>query len=254
MEEKQRSLKFHDRDDAARHLLFASLLVWSLTCLLLHPCDAASGSANNEQTGASSQPLWSYQVKPGQVNSGNLFSEAFGGLSQRQGALTTGPLMTILPILLIAAGGILLLLPFLTMMFASPFGGPGGAGGLYGYNNGGQFGYPQAAAALRAVAAAGATAKKRSLNSPPSLDQPRVWQELLDHVSTTIDELSKKYSPSIIAMQTGQHASNSNKRSMSSTLRNSNVASESTTANDPATQTPSATNNQQQASNNNSQQ
>lgn len=235
-------------------MLSANLLLLTTSCFLIALCNLqnqfvnvvdAAGAANsnnnnngnnNEQASASSQPLWSYHVKPtfSQVNGlnglngpGNLLSEAFSGLSQRQGALTTGPLMSILPILLIAAGGIMLLLPFLTMMFASPFGG--GLGGLSGFGGangagfgafqqGGQFGgYPQAAAALRA-------ARKRSLTSGGAAaggDNGSagsiVWQELLDHVSTTIDELSRKYSPQQAALNAKQQGKSNNLATMTTT-------------------------------------
>lgn len=159
---------------------------------LIQPSLAAT-SASQQQTenaAASTQPLWSYQVKPtnyinaaqsGQgapyANGHSSIFDAFTGLSQRQGALTGGsPLMSILPIILIAAGGLLLLLPMLTMMMASPFGG--GAFGGGGYQN---YGYPQV-----------------GLNKRRSVDQmaggSRGIIELIEHVSSTIEDLSRKYS------------------------------------------------------------
>jgi hypothetical protein len=161
---------------------------------LLQPGLAAtsSGQQQTENAAASTQPLWSYQVKPtnyvgsGQAGGQNApysaghssIFDAFTGLSQRQGALTgNSPLLSILPIILIAAGGLLLLLPMLTMMMASPFGGgPFGAGGYQNY------GYPQL-----------------GLNKRRSLDQmnaggSRGILELIEHVSSTIEDLSRKYS------------------------------------------------------------
>lgn len=99
--------------------------------------------------------------------------DAFNGLSQRQGALSGSPFLSILPIILIAAGGMLLLLPMLTMMMASPFGGGGFGGGF----NGGSFGYPQA------------LNKKRSVND----QHQRGLLDLFEHVSSSIEEISKKY-------------------------------------------------------------
>ena len=175
---------------------FVTILTHFLT--LIQPSLAAngnggsgSGGSGNSEAGASSQPIWSYQVKPtnyigaqsaqtGHYGSApsSLF-DAFTGLSQRQGALTSSPFLSILPIILIAAGGLLLLLPMLTMMIASPFGGGGGPFGG-GYQNG--FGYPQV----------GALSKRRSLDQH---QQQRGLIELIEHVSTTIEDLSRKYSP-----------------------------------------------------------
>lgn len=177
-----------------------SLLIGGYILLSLaggsHLIEAAGSStpnganSNGEQASSSSQALLSYQtLKPNGFYSNpispssSFFETLTSGLSQRQGALSNSPIMSILPIILIAAGGILLLLPFLTMMLASPFGGPGVAG-LYGYQNG-QFGggaYPQAA-------------KKRSLINilESQYQQPKMWQELLDNVSSTINELTRKY-------------------------------------------------------------
>jgi len=151
----------------------------------------------SEQSASSSQPLWSYQIKPTNYvgtqfgsNGGpqsapytagvsspfpSIF-DAFTGLSQRQGALTTSPFMSILPIILIAAGGFLLLLPLFTMMVASPFGGAFGGAGYQG-----PFGYPQV----------GALSKKRSVDG-----NQRGIIELIENFSSTIEELSRKYSPS----------------------------------------------------------
>lgn len=152
--------------------------------------NAASSAASPSETTSSSQPLWSYQVKPNSYanvggNQAGHYSpvpsilDAFNGLSQRQGALTSSPFLSILPIILIAAGGMLLLLPFLTMMIASPFSGGAGFGA---YNNG-PFGYPQA----------GALNKKRSLAD--SFGQ-RGLIDLIEHVTTSIEEMTRKYSPS----------------------------------------------------------
>lgn len=195
------------------------LLLFALGSVLTHalgqiqPIQAAgtgSGSSSAETT-SSSQPLWTYQVKPnGYLNSpgqvggqggglhyGSVGSpppppppsifDAFNGLSQRQSALSGSPFLSILPIILIAAGGMLLLLPMLTMMMASPFGG-GGAFGGYGGGNG-PFGYPQV----------GALSKKRSLADQLTggAGQLRGGNggliDILENVSTTIEELSRKY-------------------------------------------------------------
>lgn len=150
---------------------------------------AAGTTGTSSEGTSSSQPLWSYQVKPnnyvGGANSAqapytampSLF-DAFNGLSQRQGALTSSPILSILPIILIAAGGMLLLLPFLAMMFASPF---GGAGGFGSYGGAGGFGYPQL----------GSLSKKRSLNG--DLFGSRNLIDLVEHVTTAIDEFSRRY-------------------------------------------------------------
>lgn len=144
-------------------------------------------SSNSEST-SSSQPLWSYQIKPssyvgtgGQPTNSHYTAgtfpsllDAFSGLSQRQGALTTSPFLSILPIILIAAGGMLLLLPLLTMMMASPFGGGFGGGGYQS-----PFGYPQV----------GALNKRRSLDG-----NQRGIIELIEHFSSTLEDLSRKYS------------------------------------------------------------
>lgn len=151
--------------------------------------NAASSSTSSSETTSSSQPLWSYQVKPnsyanvaassqaGHYSPVPSLLDAFNGLSQRQGALSSSPFLSILPIILIAAGGMLLLLPFLTMMIASPFSGGAGFGA---YNNG-PFGYPQV----------GALNKKRSLAD--SFGQ-RGLMDLIEHVTTSIEEMTKKYS------------------------------------------------------------
>lgn len=161
---------------------------------LIQPSLAATSTSQQqtENAAASTQPLWSYQVKPtNYINAGqngqsapystghSSIFDAFTGLNQRQGALTGGgsPLLSILPIILIAAGGLLLLLPMLTMMMASPFGGGPFGGG--GYQN---YGYPQV-----------------GLNKRRSLDQAsgggsRGIIELIEHVSSTIEDLSRKYS------------------------------------------------------------
>lgn len=150
---------------------------------------AAASTGSSSESTSSSQPLWSYQVKPNSYVGGSnspqapytampsLF-DAFNGLSQRQGALTSSPILSILPIILIAAGGMLLLLPFLAMMFASPF---GGAGGFGSYGGAGGFGYPQL----------GSLNKKRSFNG--DLFGSRSLIDLVEHVSTAIDEFSRRY-------------------------------------------------------------
>lgn len=181
--------------------LFALCSVLTHTLGQIQPINAAgtgaSGSGSSAETTSSSQPLWSYQVKPnsylnvhslgGGTQTGHygassappsLF-DAFNGISQRQGALSSSPFLSILPIILIAAGGMLLLLPMLTMMMASPFGGGGAFGG---YNNGGAFGYPQQ------------LSKKRSLADQLSNQRGGGGLiEILENVSTTIEELSRKY-------------------------------------------------------------
>lgn len=156
---------------------------------------AQTGNQQASESTSSSQPLWSYQIKPtnyvgAQVGPGganqppngaytaggigpfpSLF-DAFTGLSQRQGALTSSPFMTILPIILIAAGGMLLLLPLFTMMMASPFGG--GFGG--GFQSG-PFGYPQVG----------------GLNKKRSLDQSKGILDMIENFSSTLEDLSRKY-------------------------------------------------------------
>lgn len=183
---------------------FSSVLtnVLGLIPSTLAATSSSTSSVSSDQTSQSaSQPLWSYQVKPNSylnvpssqshqqqqhygstgptygVGSGlpSIF-DAFSGLSQRQGALTGSPFLSILPIILIAAGGMLLLLPLLTMMMASPFGG--GFGG--GFNNG-PFGYPQV----------GALNKKRSLND--NSQHQRGILEMIENFSSTVEELTKKY-------------------------------------------------------------
>lgn len=164
---------------------------------------AGQSSSSTSETASSSQPLWSYQVKPNsylnvpnnqQVNGANAgpghysspfpsIFDAFNGLSQRQGALSSSPFLSILPIILIAAGGMLLLLPFLTMMIASPFSGAGFGGGG-GFNGG--FGYPQAAGLN----------KKRSLSNNADQLSQRGLIDLMEHVTSTIEELARKYSGS----------------------------------------------------------
>lgn len=172
------------KDKRLPHLVFFFVLSSVLTHILVQikPISAA-GTAPASETTSSSQPLWSYQVKPNsyvnvpasQPGHYSPILDAFNGLSQRQGALSGSPFLSILPIILIAAGGMLLLLPMLTMMIASPF--SGGFGG--GYNNG--FGYPQV----------GALNKKRSLS-----DQfgQRGLVDLIEHVSSSIEEMTRKYS------------------------------------------------------------
>lgn len=187
-------------------LMFASLITH------LVAVSAASGGSNSGQPSSeatsSSQPLWSYQVKPNSYGNivgngagsngaqsahytaGPSLFDAFSGLSQRQGALSGSPLMTILPIILIAAGGLLLLLPMFTMMLASPFGGGGigpFGGGAGGFQN---FGYPQ-------------MARKRSLDQTSGLGQ-RGLVDLIEHVSSTIEELARKYGHTSQATAGGQ--------------------------------------------------
>lgn len=164
-------------------LLLTILLAPALTHLLSQvELAAAAGSAGPESSQTPSQPAWPNQGKPNSYNGpqaarypvmSSLF-DALGGLSQRQGTITTGasPLTTILPIILIAAGGLLLLLPLLTMSMASPFGAFGGLGG--GYQN---LGYPQV----------GALSRRRSLDG------------LVEQVSSAIENFSKKYSISKLA-------------------------------------------------------
>lgn len=179
--------------DNKPQLVFLFILSSVLTHALgqIQQANAASSSAS--ETASSSQPLWSYQVKPnsyvnapgaqqGHYSGVPSLFEAFNGLSQRQGALTSSPFLSILPIILIAAGGMLLLLPLLTMMMASPFGG----GGFGGYGGGG-FGYPQV----------GALSKKRSLAD--QFGSQRGLVDIMEHVSSTIEELSKKYSSRVEA-------------------------------------------------------
>lgn len=200
--------------------ILSSVLTHALGQAVL-PTSAANtnGGVNGVQSesASSSQPLWSYQVKPSTyVNSpsaqtGHYSSampslfDAFNGLSQRQGALTSSPFLSILPIILIAAGGMLLLLPLLTMMMASPFGG--GFGG--GYNGG--FGYPQV----------GALNRKRSLNEQGGArlagGNGGSLIDLIEHVSSTIDELTKKYSPATTAITSGQQQQQHQKRAKSLT-------------------------------------
>lgn len=193
-------------------LIISSALTWFALLSLLASSEAAGGSGGPNsgsssgaaESASSSQPLWSYQVKPssygqaanGQAHYNSMSSifDAFNGLSQRQGALSGSPFLSILPIILIAAGGMLLLLPFLTMMVASPF---GGGGNLYGGYNGGQYGYPQA------------LGKKRSLLTDHLASKG--FNEILEHVSSTIDELTRKYSPTTGQLKQRQAASESNK-------------------------------------------
>lgn len=169
-------------------VVFFFVLSSVLTHALGHVQVARAAGTTSSETTSSSQPLWSYQVKPNSyVNVPasqpshyqgvpSIF-DAFNGLSQRQGALSSSPFLSFLPIILIAAGGMLLLLPFLTMMIASPFSGGLGGGGF----NGG-FGYPQV----------GALNKKRSLGEQFG---QRGLIDLIEHVSSSIEELTKKYSP-----------------------------------------------------------
>lgn len=195
-------------------LIFASVLT-NFLGLVVQPV-RASGSSSSSESASSSQPLWSYQVKPNSYVGGqpghysatpSLF-DAFNGLSQRQGALSGSPFLSILPIILIAAGGLLLLLPMLTMMMASPFGA--GFGG--GYQN---LGYPQV----------GALNKRRSLDSTTLFGNQRGLIDLVEHVSTTIEELTKKYSnPSVTAATTtttnnnGQQQANNNNNKRAKSL------------------------------------
>lgn len=172
--------------------------------------ERASGAAGSSESMSSSQPLWSYQVKPNSyantasgggpspsqqtAHYGNvggipappsLFEAFNGALSQRQGALTTSPFLSILPIILIAAGGLLLLLPMLTMMMASPFGG-GGAFGAGAFN--GPFGYPQTVGALNKRR----SLLERSLGASIGGGGSGII-ELLEQVGSAIDEMSRKH-------------------------------------------------------------
>lgn len=177
-------------------VLLSSVITHLLGIVQVVDAGSSTSATSTGESVSSSQPLWSYQVKPGmQVggSSSNYLSNPLGGphpypsgpslpsifdafngaLSQRQGALTSSPFLSILPIILIAAGGLLLLLPLLTMMMASPFGG-------FGAGFGNNFGYPQAG-----------LNKKRSLGDQLSRSS---FYDILEHVSSTIDDLSKKYS------------------------------------------------------------
>lgn len=176
--------------------LLSSIITHTLGTIQTAYAGSSTSSSPTGESVSSSQPLWSYQVKPGSQVGGSsanylnnplagghhypggsslpsIFDAFNGALSQRQGALSSSPFLSILPIILIAAGGMLLLLPLLTMMMASPFGGFGG-----GFNN--NFGYPQAG-----------LSKKRSLGD--QLGRAGFY-DILEHVSSTIDDLSKKYS------------------------------------------------------------
>lgn len=189
-------------------LTLTSALTWfSLLGQIQTISAAGATNSNPNEVTSSSQPLWSYQVKPNAYTSGvsgnphytpmSSIFDAFNGLSQRQGALSGSSFMTILPIILIAAGGLLLLLPFLTMMVASPFSGAN----VYGYN-GGQFGYPQ-------------TLKKRSLFADQLASKS--FNDILDHVSSTIDELSRKYSiPGLNQFSSGKRTAKASNSSPSS--------------------------------------
>lgn len=208
---RHNTLNMSNQDNKKVQLLFffvlSSIITHSLGghIKLTSAAGTSSGaqSSTPSETTSSSQPLWSYQVKPNsagylnipnnqqQFNSNlghhypssfpaSLF-EAFSGLSQRQGALSSSPFLSILPIILIAAGGMLLLLPFLTMMIASPFSGAGAFGGG-GFNNG-NFGYPPV----------GGLNKKRSLSGNGEQFGQHNLVDLMENVSTTIEELVKKY-------------------------------------------------------------
>lgn len=176
---------------------------------------ANSGSSNSgggqltsetEASSVSSQPLWSYGQSTRPINyaatqngangASNYYTTSTpssmwdmftGGLSQRQGALSTGsPFLSILPIILIAAGGFLLLLPMLTMMMGSPFGDPFGGG----YQGAGQYGqYPQ-------------LKKRRSLDSAL---HKRSLIKLIEQASSIIEDLSRQYEPQTKHTQTKNH-------------------------------------------------
>ena len=162
-------------------MLLSFAITWLIFLAQLQPTSALTSTSANSptETVSSSQPLWSYQVKPNayvngapsqpHMNPVSSIFDAFNGLSQRQGALSGSPFLSILPIILIAAGGMLLLLPFLTMMVASPF---GGGGNLYGGFGSGQYGYPQA------------LSKKRSLFTDHLASKS--FNDILEHVSSTI--------------------------------------------------------------------
>lgn len=217
-------------------LLVLFVLSSLLTHLLGHVQFVSAAGTTGSETTSSSQPLWSYQVKPNSyVNAAGgqqahyatnpTIFDAFNGLSQRQGALGGSPFLSILPIILIAAGGMLLLLPFLTMMMASPF-----TGGLGGYNNG--FGYPQV----------GALSKKRSLAD--QFGGQRGLIDIIENVSTTIDELTRKYSTNS-ATNNGQQ---SNKRAKSLL---SSPANEQPLVMPPVNHRPSTTNTEEPTNHNN---
>lgn len=226
----------HNKPQVVLMVACVTILTHFLT--LIQPSLAANGAPNGAgQVGesaasSSTQPLWSYQVKPtnnnylgngmnpningfGAGGGGSSLFDAFTGLSQRQGALTSSPFMSILPIILIAAGGLLLLLPMLTMMMASPFGGAaGGPFGGGGYQN---FGYPQA----------NLLSKRRSLDSSPLHQNlggaQRGLIELIEHVSSTIEDLSRHYN----AGGAGSQASKPQQKRASKSL---NVASAAATS------------------------
>lgn len=116
---------------------------------------------NGDATLSYAQPFWAYQQQKRSSNHDDhstphlqqqsqqlqqqlpqtlpLF-DTLRSLSQRQGSLSASPFLSILPIILIAAGGLMLLLPLLTMSMASSFGGFGQFGGAGGA---GGFGFPQ---------------------------------------------------------------------------------------------------------------
>ena len=204
---------------AAATLVLSQLVARPALCIGTTSSAAANGvpvGQSASESVSSSQPLWSYQVRPsafvgassspspshygpssfGGASPMSLF-DAFSGLSQRQGALSSSPFLSLLPIILIAAGGMLLLLPLLTMMMASPFGGAGVFGGGGGFPNYGG-GYPQVGAAL---------SKKRSLEPQINVGgQQRSFIDLIEHVSSTIESLTRTYAPPGNAAQQNKRA------------------------------------------------
>lgn len=199
------------------------LLLLVLTSALSQQSFALSqqSSVVSSESASSSQPLWSYQVRPGSTLASSQSSpshytapslmDAFNGLSQRQGALSGSPFLSILPIILIAAGGMLLLLPILTMMIAPNLSG-------FGQYGGGPFGYPGQVGA-----------RKRSLVD--QLSSQKGIAELFDQVSSSIEELTKKFNPT-----TNNASANSMKRAKSLSSPNAKEA----TANDLSPASPSS--------------
>ena len=206
-----------------RRLLFtlavATLFVSQIVTRPALCIGTTSTAANGASLGASEsvslpQPLWSHQIRPsafvGASSSPSpshygpfsgaspmLLFDTFSGPSQRQGALSSSPFLSLLPIILIAAGGMLLLLPLLTMMMALPFGGAGVFGGAGGFPNYGG-GYPQVSAAL---------SKKRSLEPQINVGgQQRSFINLIEHVSSAIESLTRTYAPPGNAAQQNKRA------------------------------------------------
>lgn len=182
-------------------LIFSTALTHALI-FQAKPTLAANGAPvssaqSSGETTSSSQPLWTYQPKPSLFSSSingqsgnnymahqmqpNSLFDSLSSLGQRQGSISTSPLLSILPIILIAAGGMMLILPLLTMMLASPFGSGFGALGGNG------FGYPQVANLnkRRSVSNSFIESLLSSSTNKPLFD-------IVDHISTSIEELSKK--------------------------------------------------------------